>query len=107
MADQLPEVNRQLEIANTATGALSKEAQERFNTVASKIAVFKNNLIDAAITIGQGMIPAIGRATEKLIAFLQQPENVTALKNLGADIGKAIDSIDWDAVVKGGKSSLA
>ena len=57
MADQLPEVNRQLEIANTATGALSKEAQERFNTVASKIAVFKNNLIDAAITIGAGHDP--------------------------------------------------
>lgn len=106
MADQLPEVNRQLEIAKNATGALGEEAQKRFNTVASKIAVFKNNLVEAGITIGEGMLEPLGRATEKLTAFLQQDATKSELANIGKEIGEAIDGIDWDQVLKAGKSMV-
>jgi TP901 family phage tail tape measure protein len=83
---------------------LNKEAETRFNTLASKIDVFKNNLVDAGITIGTGMLPSIERATEKLTEFLQKPENVKELTQIGKDVGAAIDSIDWEEVVRTAKS---
>jgi TP901 family phage tail tape measure protein len=87
------------ENANDAAGALSVEAQKRFDTLASKIKLFKANIIEAAITVGEGMVPALGRATDKLIGFLKLSENKSRLANLGKEIGDAIDSIDWNAVL--------
>ena len=103
MADNLPFVTEQLGIAANATGALSEEATKRFDTIRSKIQLLKNNLIEAGITIGEGFAPAIGRAAEKLSEFLKQDANKSALKALGEDIGKAIDSIDWAEVLKGAR----
>ena len=87
------------ENAQNAAGALSVEAQKRFDTLASKIKLLKANLIEAAITLGEGFIPALGRATEKLSAFLKVDENKSRLKELGEDIGNAIDQINWDQVL--------
>ena len=104
MADNLPFVNEQLGIATRATGALSEEATKRFDTVRSKLQLLKNNLIEAGITIGEGFAPAIGRAAEKLSDFLKQDGNRAELKALGEDIGKAIDDIDWQAVLRDARS---
>jgi TP901 family phage tail tape measure protein len=104
MADQLPEVNRQLEIAKTATGALSEESQKRFDTIASKLTTLKNTFTEAAITIGEGMLPAIGKASTELAAFINDPANKSELKALGEEIGRAIDDIDWADVLRDAKS---
>jgi TP901 family phage tail tape measure protein len=104
MAAQLPEVTKQLGIAATAAGALEEEASKRFDTIASKLMVLKNNAIEAGITIGEGMLPAIGRAAAKLTKFMQDPANKNELKKLGEDIGQAIDDIDWADVLRDAKS---
>lgn len=101
MAQNLGFVNDQLKIAEESTGALSKEAQKRFDTVASKIQKFRNAITEAAITLGEGFAPAVGRAAERLSAFLLVPANVTRLQELGKDIGDAIDNIDWARVISG------
>lgn len=48
--------------------ALTDEANQRYETVASKLAILKNTLIDVGITIGQALMPAIEAVTE----FLQK-----------------------------------
>jgi hypothetical protein len=100
MAENLPFVNEQLEIAANATGSLSEEAQKRFDTIASKITLLKNNIIEAGIAIGTAMLPAIGRATEALSEALKDPATKADLAALGGEIGAAIDDIDWKAVIR-------
>ncbi|MBC6003362.1 phage tail tape measure protein [Paeniclostridium sp. NSJ-45] len=39
--------------------ALTKEAETRYNTNASKLEIMKNKMIDAAVTIGNNLMPAI------------------------------------------------
>lgn len=75
--------------------ALAEESRKRFETVRSSVSLLKNNLIEAAMVLGEGVAPAIGRAATKLAEFLRNAENRAALKALGEDIGKAIDGIDW------------
>ena len=103
MAGQLPFVNDQLEIAKDATGALAEEATKKFATTASKIQLFKNNLIESGITFGQEVAPAVNRALDKIITALKDPVFKSGLKQLGQDVGKAIDSIDWKSVLDGGR----
>ena len=107
MAENLPFVNEQLGIAADATGALSEEATKRFDTVRSKLQLLRNNLVEAAITVGEGFAPAIGRAAEELSAFLKQDANKSELKRLGEDIGRAIDDVDWGEVLKGAREFVS
>jgi hypothetical protein len=65
--------------------------------------LLKNNLIESAMVLGEGVAPAIGRAAKKLSEFLKQGENRAMLKGLGEDIGKAIDGIDWSRLLKAAK----
>jgi TP901 family phage tail tape measure protein len=92
-----------LKNANESQGALAIEAQKRFDTIASKLKLFKANILEAGITIGEGFLPALGNATDKLIAFLKVDANKSALKSIGEDIGRAIDGIDWAGVLAGAK----
>jgi TP901 family phage tail tape measure protein len=104
MSQQLPFVNEQLEIARKGQGALLAEAEKKFATTASKIQLFKNNVIEAGIAVGTEMLPAIGRGIDKIISVLKAPGTKSDLTQLGKDIGAAIDSIDWDQVVQGVKT---
>jgi TP901 family phage tail tape measure protein len=104
MASQLPFVNDQLEIAKDATGALLEEATKKFATTASKIQLFKNNLIEAGITVGEQFLPAVTRALDKVIGVLKDPGTKKDLAELGKNIGAAIDGIDWDKVLQGARS---
>jgi len=49
--------------------ALTTEAAKRYDTVASKLAITKNNVMDAAIGFGQVFLPAISDASEGLSTF--------------------------------------
>lgn len=104
MAQNLGFVTDQINIANTSAGALGKEATKRFETVASSIQLLKNNFTEAAITVGEGFAPALGRAAKKLTEFLKREDVKTELKTLGEDIGKFIDKIDWNQILDGAKS---
>ena len=88
----------------SAEGALSVEAQKRFDTLASKIKILKNNFVEAALTIGEGFTPALGRAVEKLTAFMGLDTTKTSLRKLGEDIGTALDNVDWQGILDGAKT---
>ena len=83
------------------------EFEKRNATVKSAVQRLRNGITDAAVTIGEGFAPALGRAAEKLAAFLKDPSNRSQLKTLGEDIGKAIDSIEWDKVLRAAKGIAA
>lgn len=104
MAQNMGFFNDQVKIAESSTGALAREAGIKFNTIKSKLIVLKNSAIEAGIAIGEGMLPAIGRAADKLRAFLNDPANKNELKTLGEDLGKAIDNIDWNEVLTDAKA---
>lgn len=107
MASGLEQVDYWLREAHDSAGALDREASKRFDTVASKIKLLQNNIAEAAITIGEGFAPAIGRAATKLSDFLKQDANRAQLKALGEDIGRFIDQIDWQEVIAGGRTLVS
>lgn len=92
------------EAAWKANTALSVEAGKRFDTLKSKLVVLKNNFVEAAMIVGEGFTPAIGRAAEKLTAFLGVEANRASLREFGENIGRAIDAIDWGEVIAGAKT---
>ena len=104
MSQQLPFVNEQLELARESQGALLEEATKKFATTASKIQLFKNNIIEAGITVGEQFLPAVQRSLDAIIGVLKDPATKGDLKELGKGIGEAIDGIDWKQVVSGAKS---
>lgn len=64
-------------LANTSweeNSALTKEAQTRYNTMASKIQILRNKLNDVAITVGNKLMPVMDSIMNKM------------------------DKVDWDAV---------
>jgi TP901 family phage tail tape measure protein len=87
-----------------ANTALSVEAGKRFDTLKSKLTVLRNNFVEAAMIVGEGFTPAIGRAAEKLTKFLGDEGNRNSLRQFGEDIGRAIDGINWGEVIAGAKT---
>jgi TP901 family phage tail tape measure protein len=83
---------------------LNKEAETKFKTLASKLTLLKQNFFEAGLTLADGFMPALTRSTDRLIEFLKVPGNKNELKEIGTDIGKAIDGIEWDKVLDGAKS---
>lgn len=107
LSQQYAELDRQVKLSTKAydeNTQLAEVSAKRFDTLKNKLITLKNLFFDAAVTVGSGFSPALGRAADKLRAFLLLDSNQTALKNLGKDIGDAIDKIDWGAVVEGAKS---
>jgi TP901 family phage tail tape measure protein len=101
MAQNLEFVNEQLAIAKESEGALWKEAEKRFATTASKIQLVKNNLIETGIALGTEMLPAVNRALSRVIDVFKDPETKKSAIQLGKDVGKFIDEIDWNKVKDG------
>ncbi len=63
------------ELANKSFGentALSDEAAQRYETLASQLAMFKNTVIDAAISLGQALVPAVQKVTEFLKTLVER-----------------------------------
>ena len=75
--------------------ALTEEAAKRYETVASQIAIFKNNLIDVALTLGAIILPALITVLEALKPLIEKfaefaeknPELIVILLTLGAALG--------------------
>ena len=67
--------------------ALAEEAEKRYETTESKLKVLKGQMLDAANTIGQNLLPEL----DKLIdVFAKNSEGIT---NLATDVGKAFIQI--------------
>ena len=85
------QLTQSLELGNRAWGensALVDEANKRYETAASRVAIARNNLNDAAIDIGANVLPAFAGAAER-VGFLAEafgglPDPVkSALTSLG------------------------
>lgn len=87
--------------------AAQVEFDKRNQTVKSAFSRLRNNIIDMAVTLGEGFAPALGRAADKLSAFLAVPENRNEVKKLGEDIGKLIDGIDWQSLIDNVKDLMS
>lgn len=81
--------------------ALSDEAQKRFDTVASQLAILRNNFTEAGINIGEGLLPSIKRFSGQLSGFLKT--NSGELKAFGRSIGSTLDQVNWTGVLQGGR----
>lgn len=63
-----------LELGNQAWAdntALAEEAGKRYDTTAAKVAIARNSLNDAAISIGDTLLPALAAGAEQLAGFAQ------------------------------------
>ena len=56
--------------------ALTNEANKRYETTASKLAIMKNNLYDAGITLGNIFLPMIAEGTQKITGLTQKINNL-------------------------------
>lgn len=52
--------------------ALTNEAEERYKTTASQFGMLKNTVIDAAMSLGQALLPAVRSVTEILKGLIEQ-----------------------------------
>lgn len=70
--------------------ALTKEAEKRYQTSASRLQVFKNRLNDLQITLGGALVPALEDAIRPLSIWLQDTRNQErAQKELSAALSDA------------------
>lgn len=56
--------------------ALTNEASKRYETTASKLAIMKNNLYDAGITLGNIFLPMITEGTQKITGLTQKIDDL-------------------------------
>jgi TP901 family phage tail tape measure protein len=63
-------LTRSLDIANkgwSENTALTKEAEQRYQTTASKLQIFKNHVVDVAISVGDKLLPIVNALLAVLI----------------------------------------
>jgi hypothetical protein len=102
LSQNYKELARQLGVSEDAfkkNTALTDVSAKRFDTFKNKLKVLGNNFKEAGYDIASGFLPALGRAADKLTAFLQKPENVKLLKSIGTDLGKALDKVNFDKLL--------
>ena len=75
---------------------------KRFDTLKSKLKTLWNTFLDGGEAVSEGLNPAIGRASDKLAAFVLAHR--ADLINLGKDAGRALDDIDWRKVQSGAET---
>lgn len=88
-----------LQGVDKSQGTAAEQAAERMKGLSFSFGKLKANLIDMAITVGEGFAPALGRVADRLSEFLDG--NRDKLKAFGKEIGSALDGVDWAAVLRG------
>ena len=68
--------------------ALNEEAQKRYATTASALAIVKNNIRDAANTIGSELLPVVRDLSTEFVEFLNQPGTQAKIKAFAQDLGQ-------------------
>lgn len=88
-----------LNTARDSAGALDEESTKKFDTLKQKFQLLKNAFVKGGIEMGEGFLPALGRLTTKVTTWVNT--NSGKLQQVGRDIGKALDDIDWSEVERG------
>jgi TP901 family phage tail tape measure protein len=78
--------------------ALSKEAAQRYETTASKLAIFKNKIVDLGISFGELILPNLIKLTDKVSEFIEwlnklspaARETILKLAGIAAAIGPVL-----------------
>jgi hypothetical protein len=83
---------------------LQETAAKRFSSVQSKLTEFWDTLKRSAIVMANEFLPALGRSIDRLKALLSLPSTDNDLKNLGQDIARFLDNINWQQVIDGAKT---
>lgn len=85
------------------SAAMQEEAEKRFKTTASGLALLKNNLRLVGITIGSEFLPQIAELAREGVGWLQ--ENPEKIKQLAKEMGDGFRSlvkwakeVDWQAL---------
>ena len=83
--------------------ALTEEAQKRFETTQSQLIILKNNLIDAAVTIGSAVLPLVNELMTEATAWIQthQTEIKEFAQNIADGLRDAVGwakSLDWESI---------
>lgn len=83
--------------------AAQAEYEKRVATTQSQLAIFKNNIDDAAVTIGANLLPTLVELSQEGVAWIEdhQPEIQQFGKDLAKGVREAVDylkSLDWDAI---------
>jgi TP901 family phage tail tape measure protein len=109
LANNTQLVSDQMGVANKAFGentALTKEAEQRFNTFDSQLTITKNVLQDMAITIGSKLLPKITPLLKRLNEFVganqgKIEEFGTKLADGFERFANAIQKVDWQPFIDG------
>lgn len=97
--------NQELQRINQSAGATERQFGERQQGLAYQFGRLKANVLDAAIAVGEGFAPALGRLADKATAYIRDHRD--DFVNLGKRIGEALDGIDWGAVESGAQTMLS
>lgn len=102
LTDSLADSTKGWEENNAATN----EAQKRFETTASKMAIFNANVNDAAITIGSELLPVLADLSTQGTAWIQDHQG--EIHQFAQDLSKGIKEaviwagkLDWEAIGSG------
>ena len=68
-ADQFAAAMAQGDAAMESNSALADEAAKRYETTAAKLGIMRNQVVDAAISLGEHFLPAIEAGAESLSSF--------------------------------------
>ena len=110
-------LEKNIKRANAAweeNNALTKEAEQRYNTTESKIQLAKNSINAAGISIGNAFLPVIGRAAEGVADLANrfadldegQQKNIITQAGVAAAIGPVMMLVKGVAGVLGGPGGL-
>ena len=80
----------QLDVARDASGALDRESQKFFDTTAGQWKVLKNNVRDAAATIGTELLPVTNELITDFVERLSDPGTQATLKEFGENLASGI-----------------
>jgi TP901 family phage tail tape measure protein len=90
MAQNTEFLGEQLRVAENATGALRQESDKFFNTTAGQWELLKNNVRDAAATLGTDLLPVVNEVMAEFVGFLNQPGTQSGLKEFAKDLADGV-----------------
>lgn len=90
MAQNVGFVGEQLEIAQSAQGALGEESGKFFATTQAQWGILKNNVRDAAAVLGAELLPVVNEVMGQFVEFLNQPDTQAGLKQFATDLAGGV-----------------
>jgi hypothetical protein len=104
--DNLTDSLKDSESGWKTNNAAQIEAQKRFETTASKLAILKANVNDAAITIGTALLPVLADLSTDAVSWIgdHQSDIEKFSKDLAGGVREAVqwaEKLDWKAIGAG------